>query len=392
MKVKDRLTIFIKKSKGLSGKSYALLGAFMLAVIIILGAFSAKQGNAVVADIQEQDIQYRITVAGDVRVSDNIRKMANKTSYRSLLAGVEDCFQNSDHVMMNISGPVLQYGVQNYKSTRDKMEESIYVRAAALRGFARAGVNVFAFANDDTYNYGITGIESTIRVLEKNQYEYLGIAQNTETDFAKILSFEGKNADGTKIERKISLLNVNDNIRKYSTVSDKKTGIVNSSISTLYETIYSLSETTDYVIAYVHFYENTNTTSLEEQESLAKNLVDAGADLVIGNSESLHYMEKYKDSLILYSLGSFLSDAMYTNEKDSVMADFVITKDNEMKVYLTPVHLEEGKPEIKLSGFYHTRICKLLTSELEEKDYRITEDGRIEVSLGMLENRAVIVE
>lgn len=387
MRIKDRLTIRMKQSKRLSLITCLVLSVIMLAVIVIFGFTFKINTVEPAATLTDDENQFHITITGDIQVSDTIRKMASKTSYEELLEGVKAYFQEADYVMANMSGPVLQYQQENYKSTRDKMEESIYLRPAAIRGFAKAGINLFAFANDDTYNYGTTGIESTIRVLEKDNYEYIGIASDSEEEFSRTLEFEGHNSDGETTTRSVAVLNINDNVRKYSTVSNKKAGIVNSSLGNLYEKVYELSQENDYVITYVHFYENTNTTSLEEQKTVAKALIDAGADIVIGNSESLHHVEKYREGLIAYSLGNFVSDVMYTNEKDSAMLDLIITKDNEVKAYFTPIRLQEGKPEVALSGIYYGRICSLLTSELDEMDYEITEEGMIEISLGALEDK-----
>ena len=114
---------------------------------------------------------------------------------------------------------------------------------------------------------------------------------------------------------------------------------------------------------------------------LAHALIDAGANVVIGNSTTMQKAEKYNRGLILYGVGSLLTDEIHSDNLDSVLVDFVVRNSGETIVYLTPLRIKGGRPEVTESTFYKKRIQSVITSGLQDGEYRIMDDGIIRISL-----------
>ena len=75
----------------------------------------------------------------------------------------------------------------------------------------------------------------------------------------------------------------------------------------LVEEIKAAQELCDYLVVYVHWGIERDTKPQEYQRALAKNYIDAGADLVVGSHPHvLQGVEFYKDKPIVYSLGNFV--------------------------------------------------------------------------------------
>lgn len=328
----------------------------------------------------------RITLAGDVEVTDSLRRMASsEKGYTRTLKGVSHYWDASDYVMASISGPVLSYDVSHYEPTRRNSEESLYLRPAALRGLQNAGINLFNFANDDTYNYGRTGISSTLRVLEQNELEPLGIAGDTDQPYYRMLTFRARNAEGKEQTRSVAILCVNDVVMSHSTVATNRAGIVNSSLDGIYELALDLAKGSDVLVVYMHGGQEGSEVVTDEETSLAHQMVDLGADLVIGShSHMLQSVEQYKDSTIIYGLGDLISGQEVSWALDSVLADLVITKDGQITLYLTPLRLANGCPTVTDNKFYQVRIQRVLTSEMDEGNYIVLDDGVIAVPMGEL--------
>lgn len=381
--MKDKVTIWIKKAKPVQWYVCLALCAFLLVGLFICNK-NVQSKTKVPAELTANEIQLRMTFAGDVEISDAVRTFANKNSYKSLLKNISGYWKKSDYVAANISGPVLEYDVDNYTSTREGGEDSFYVRPRAVRGFQQAGINMWGCANDATYNYGATGVRSTIRVLENYGMEYIGVRSSSAEPIYTMKEYEYIGEDGTSLTKKVAVFAVNDNIMKNSSAGENKAGVTNTSLSDLYVQIYEVSQVADQVIAYAHYTDNKEAYVTKEEEEVAHALIDAGADLVIGNSPTLKKAESYKEGLILYGIGSLITDDIHTNELDSVLVDFVVRNSGETIVYLTPIRIKEGRPTVVEKGIYKKRIQSIVTSGLEDESFQVMEHGVIKISLGYM--------
>ena len=390
LSMKDRLTIHIKKKKPARLWVLLVVSAVLMACLIMMGLVGGKVSRTEApAALTTSKVQFRMTVTGDVTVDDNTRTLANQMSYERLLRGVSRYWSDADVVMANISGPILRYSADNYTSRNSAMDQSSYVRPAAMRGFAEAGINLLSFANEEVFNYGITGIRSTISLLEEAKIDYLGITSQSDQPYYKTFEFDYVGEDGLLEQRSVSVLSINDIVQDNSTVRAARPGVINSTIPSIFETVYLLSESSDVVVAYVHFGDLHSSKVTDEQRELAQSLIDAGADLVVGtNTHTVQPVERYGSGVIVYGLGELLSTEDYSVSNDGALLDLSIRNSGEVVVYLTPTHIEEGRPAITDNWLYEQRVKSVLTTSLSENDYRITDDGLIRISLGYLETKA----
>ena len=389
LSMKDRITIYIKKKKDMPWKLGVALCAVLFAVIVICG-FSRTGADQAPAELTSDQNAFRMTFTGDLKITEQMRENTRKGGYSGLFDALAEYWKDADHIVANVDGPVLRYEADHYTSTRNKKLESVYLRPRALRGFHAAGIDLLCFANDETYNYGRTGIASTISLLDEYQYDYLGIAADSSVVPYKILEFTTKNESGGEETRRVAVFNFNDHIMNNSTVNEENPGIFNTSLANVNEQIYNVSQETDYVIVYAHFQEQHETSAItDREEQTARGFVNAGADLVVGtNSDKIQSAEKYGDSYIVYGLGALVSDEESSFELDSAMLDLVISEAGEVSVYLTPLRMQDGCPIVTKSPVYQRRIQKKLTSELDRGDYSITKEGLIALQAGQLEEPA----
>jgi poly-gamma-glutamate synthesis protein (capsule biosynthesis protein) len=106
----------------------------------------------------------------------------------------------------------------------------------------------------------------------------------------------------------------------------------------LVEGIEEAAKNSDYVVVYVHWgVERTNYPE-KYQKTMAKQYIDAGADVVIGcHPHVLQGIEFYKGKPIAYSLGNF----WFNNTTiESAMLKVYLDPDGTMRTQLLPVMAE----------------------------------------------------
>ena len=85
----------------------------------------------------------------------------------------------------------------------------------------------------------------------------------------------------------------------------------------------------------------------------------------------------------MYSLGSLITDNVHSDYLDNAILDFVINKNGDANIYVSPIRIKNGQPEITQNNWYIKRIHSLLTKGLEEEAYQITND-KVEILVGNL--------
>jgi poly-gamma-glutamate synthesis protein (capsule biosynthesis protein) len=378
--IKDKITIFIKKQKEHSPYRYILVTVILM-VTLVMSSFADKSVEVKKAPeiLTGDNISLRVTVAGEITIDDYVRKFANKIGYKNLFRGVSKYWRSSDTVIANVNGPALRYDESHYTSRREKGETTLYVRPAFLRGILAANINLPSFATDHAFDYGVTGLRSTIDLLNEYEMDYLGILSNNDEQLYKLISYEATDKNGEVEERNIAVISINDDVVKYSTAKPDREGVVNSSMGNIYEQVFEASENADAVIAYVHFSESSGMA--EDTRTLSRELIAAGATVVVGNNGKTMEAERYKDGLIIYGIGSLVSSDTSSIDKDSVLVDFVIDDKGEANVFLTPLRIQKGRPVVTESKLYINRIVSKITRGLDKDDYDVLDDGIIQIKM-----------
>jgi poly-gamma-glutamate synthesis protein (capsule biosynthesis protein) len=113
----------------------------------------------------------------------------------------------------------------------------------------------------------------------------------------------------------------------------QKDGIVFYSVNVTYPSNCSNEEIADWIketkfynpesffVVLVHWGTEYKTVNSEAQSGLAHDMIDAGADLIIGgHPHVVQNIEKYNGKLIFYSLGNFIFDQYFSKETQEGLA------------------------------------------------------------------------
>lgn len=211
-----------------------------------------------------------------------------------------------------------------------------------VQGLQFAGVDVVTFANNHAGNAGKTGVEETMNILKNAGMQVIGVTGPAIREVNGI---------------KFGFVGLND-VEKYGFIADV-TG------DRLQQEIQQARTQSDVVVVQFHWGEEYRYQPTQRQRQLAKDAIDAGADLVVSNHPHwIQAVEKYKDTLIVYSHGNFVFDQMWSQQtREGIVGRYTFQGKTLVDVAFFPVFIENfGQPRW-LEGKEKTRILEILKKE-----------------------------
>lgn len=158
-----------------------------------------------------------------------------------------------------------------------------------------------SIANNHSGDSGPQGLSEMLQLLKSGGLAYFGAGQNErEAHTPLILQRNGL---------RIALLAYNEvELRAYA-AGPNTPGLAWSADGQVTADIIAARAVADVVVVYPHWGLDYASEPSERQQLLARNMIDAGASLVVGaHPHVTQTTESYKEGLIVYSLGNFVFD------------------------------------------------------------------------------------
>ncbi len=321
--------------------------------------------------------QIRIKAVGDIMLGSVTPKtILPPDEGREFVSSIGKYLTEADIVFGNLEGAIIEDGMQPVKcSDKSRKAGRCYefgmpeVLSASLKGM---GFNVLNMDNNHSEDYGADGYLFTQQKLNE-----LGIKFAPKTGFAEFLIEEKKivvaafGYSGTS--HSISGL---ENTRMVIEELDKRYDIIivsfhggaegRDKVNIKNETEFFLGENRGNVIAF------------------ARTAIDAGADLVIGHGPHvLRAIEIYKNKLIAYSLGNFLT---YGNMNISGVTGISVIIDADIDInsgdflhgkLIAAKQTGYGIPNIDETGEGFKLVQSLTNEDFPENEIIFTKTGGI---------------
>ncbi len=209
---------------------------------------------------------------------------------------IENHLSGIDILFINLEGPIYKGN-----SIRTDVKTVLSNNPAILEKIGDRGICIFNLANNHIMDYGLEGLAYTIKLLKKNRINYVGAGLDyAEANKELIIDYNGIT---------IAFLAFTSNESHVGAVlaDEKNPGCASyRELDDVLNKIYTLKNNADIVCVSLHWGHEYHLYPSYEQVSIARSLVDAGANYVIGHHPHVvQGIEMYKDSLIVYSLGNF---------------------------------------------------------------------------------------
>ncbi len=281
---------------------------------------------------------WTLTAAGDIMLGRVVlAKMETYGSYRHPFVETARLLRGADLTVANLECQVSD----NVTPSRDPSSFSFVSPTAALDGVRWAGIDAVSLANNHTLDYGTGALKDTMRALEEFGIGHFGAGEDREGAYEpRILTVKGL---------RVALLGLTDLSNTGYPHQSLPTPAPAHSPERVAGAVRAAGERADVVIAYFHWGAEYVAVPDERQRSLAYAAVDAGADLVLGaHPHWVQTTERYKGTPIVYSLGNFVFDQMWSREtRRGVVAAFTFAGARVVGTEHTPVLIwDDNQPRI----------------------------------------------
>ena len=322
---------------------------------------AAEQEAAEESQEPEKDLHaydFTVAFAGDINLADNWNTMEY---YEQQENGIYDCIdpqliqkmQEADLTCVN-----LEFCISDRGTPMAGKKYTFRAKPELVDILKELGVDLANLANNHIYDYGTDAFLDTIDILNENGIAHAGAGRNAaEAEEPFFTEIDGKTVavvSATRAEKYILTPEAGEETPGVFRCYD---------MTKVLQRVQEAKEKADFVITYIHWGTEYSETLEAAQTEGARELIDAGADVVLGaHSHCLQGMDYYKGCPILYSLGNY-----WFNEKtlDTILAELHFYGDDEEQ------HLEVTAVPARQEGHY----TRLLTDPQEVEAWNRHAEG-----------------
>jgi poly-gamma-glutamate capsule biosynthesis protein CapA/YwtB (metallophosphatase superfamily) len=285
--------------------------------------------------------QFSIIFAGDAMFDRNIRIKVEAYAkenqilpadtpgaYDFIFEDLKDLFNKQDLVLVNLEGPITTFKSKSVGTIPGSTNNYFFTfDPVVINTLKNNKINLVSLGNNHILNFAQVGLDQTIKFLDEGQIAYFGQVGSDKVPAFYIYEEKGL---------KIAFVNYN-----YA---------LSPSFESSLEDVRQLKEKVeagelDLIFVYTHWGIEYQTIANQTIVNQAHQLIDNGADLIIGSHPHVvQNNEVYKNKMIYYSLGNFIFDQYFEeNVKKGLLIEVKInaeTKEMEFKEY--PVDIDNS--------------------------------------------------
>ena len=296
-------------------------------------------------ELTKEDSEIVMVFAGDIYMSDYVLNAYNRHGIDGIVSKeLKNEIIDADIAMANQEFAFSRGGTK----ASDK-QFTFRVDPEYGKAFNEMGLDIVTLANNHSLDYGEEALKDSFLTLDELDIKYVGAGNNIrEARETKYFDIKNKTIAYLAASRVIPVTtwNAGENSPGLFTTYDP---------SSLIEEIKVAREKSDYVVVYVHWGIEKNTRPEAYQRNMAKQYIDAGADLVVGSHPHvLQGIEYYNGKPIVYSLGNFI---FYNTINQTALLKVTLNDQNEVQLSLLPCFAESAMTkfinEDKKDEFYN---------------------------------------
>ncbi|MDQ6852542.1 MAG: CapA family protein [Actinomycetota bacterium] len=243
----------------------------------------------------EQPVSFAF--GGDVHFEGALRSklLANP---ESVLESIAPVLSAPDVAVVNLESAVTDRG-----TAQDK-QYVFRAPAVALTALAAAGVDTATAANNHGLDYGAEGLEDTLAAEQSTGFDLIGIGHNGAEAYAP----HRMEVNGQRIAAIAATQVLDEQFIGTWTATDTQAGLASAKdVDRLVAAVAAARLDSDTLVVFLHWGVEGQTCPSPTQQTLAQQLVDAGADIVVGSHA--HRQEgagRLGNAFVDYGLGNFV--------------------------------------------------------------------------------------
>jgi poly-gamma-glutamate synthesis protein (capsule biosynthesis protein) len=243
----------------------------------------------------------------------------------------------ADIAMVNLENPVTTRGKRVPKPYNFRMHPRF------LRALTDCGIDIVTIANNHVFDYGKEGLFDTISYLDSSGVKHVGAGRDYREAYRPVL-FHIRG-------RTIGFLGYYGG-GEAPGAGKNRPGVARRDLPRVRDAILALKNTlhADYIVVNLHWGTEKARFPDNEQSAFARNVIDAGADAVIGHHPHvLQGIERYHDGVIAYSLGNFIFGGNSRSSYATGLFEIRLGPGNPRYAFL-PVGVEDWRARMLTGG------------------------------------------
>lgn len=252
--------------------------------------------------LNREDSEINLIFVGDVMLSRGIgSSMARKNDWKYPFLKTADFLRSADVTIGNLEGPISSRGA-NQGSTY-----SFRADPQAIDGLLYSGVDILSIANNHILDWGRVALSDTIDILADAGIVAIGAGRSFEEANQPYIA----EAHGIKI----AFFAYTNLYPQSLWATETQGGVSTPTLENIKASIAKTRNDVDVVILLWHWGEEYQTKSHPREQVLARALIDAGADIIVGHHPHVtQEVEEYNGGYIAYSLGNFVFDQNFSED------------------------------------------------------------------------------
>lgn len=241
---------------------------------------------------------------------------------------------------------------------------SVAMRASesSVNGLTYAGFDILSIANNHILEHGESSLIRTQKLLSENGIKTVGVSENKEKSRKPVI-----------LDRK----GISFGFLAYCLVRDKTAYCSVKDPLEIIHDVKKVKKDVDFLIVSLHWGNEYIRKPSTEQFSLAYEIIDAGASIILGHHPHvLQGVESYKDGVIVFSMGNFVFDMWQKKMRESMIFSCRFCKKKIINFEITPVYINDfyqpsllyGEEKEKLRSKIKTEFLEHINVDLYKKE------------------------
>jgi poly-gamma-glutamate capsule biosynthesis protein CapA/YwtB (metallophosphatase superfamily) len=234
---------------------------------------------------------------GDVHFEKMIRTTLDRDP-AAVFAPVSDLFGSADVAVVNLETAITTGGTPAPKDFTFRAPDTAF---DALRA---GNVDAVSQANNHGMDFGAVGLEDSLAAAEAKGFPVVGIGRDEDDAFRPWTT----EVRGQRIAVIGATQVLDSNLITAWTATDTQPGLASAKdVDRLLEEVRAARQVADTVVVFLHWGTEKQTCPNERQTGLAPQLVEAGADIVVGShAHRVLGGGRLGDAVVHYGLGNFV--------------------------------------------------------------------------------------
>lgn len=299
------------------------------------------------------DSSVKIMAVGDIMLGRHVETLMSRNGETYPFTYFKEFQTNQNVILGNLEGPIPEI----HRKTADFTTNFSFNKSVATL-LKKEGFTHLTLANNHTVDKGENAFWNTRKVLANAGIISFGNPRSASKDFVKLEEINGV---------EVAWIGANEAVSSYF----KKEDFVK-----LIEAQTAINPDR-FIIVNIHWGTEYQPTSNKKQKEIAREFINAGADLIIGHHPHVvQEVEIYKNKLIFYSLGNFIFDQYFSKETQEGLVVYLEISDKNLTAEIQGIQIDKSRPK----PMTETDNLKFLNSLAE----RSSEELKIQIQAGKI--------